>query len=254
MVVDYATKALEARRTVLRMIHKANTSHIASNFSVIDIATVLYENLKEGDEVVWSPGWKAATIYYFLAQQGKIPKGDLEKFPNEPYLGLAETTVNGVICNGGSVGHGLPIACGIALAKKRGNKPGIVYCILSDGELNEGTVWESAMFAAHHELDNLVAIVDANKFQAMGKTEDVIDMEPYEMCFEGFGWEASRIDGHSHTEIENALLEKLELDNPLVVICDTIKGKGVSFMENHLTFHYKHVDAETYERAMKELV
>lgn len=249
-----AEKAKEARRKVLSMIHKAGTSHIASNFSVIDIATVLYENIKPDDKVVWSKGWAAATIYYFLAQQGTIPAQDLEKFPSAPYLGLAETTVAGVLCNGGAVGHGTPIAAGIALAKKKLGEPGIVYCILSDGELNEGSVWESVMFAAHHQLDNLVFIVDANGWQAMGKTKDVISINEYN-AFEGFGWHAEPINGHDYQEIESAIdINIYRKGRPIAIIARTVKGKGVSFMENHLLYHYKNVDDETYERAMKELV
>lgn len=254
MVADYKTLALNARKKVLEMIHKAGTSHIASNFSVIDIATVLYENLKEGDEVVWSKGWAAATIYYFLAKQGKIPVEDLEKFPNHPYLGLAETTVNGVLCNGGSVGHGSPIATGIALGKKRAGEKGTVYCIMSDGELNEGSVWESVMLASHHQLNNLVFVLDVNKWQAMGITSDVVNLEPIADRFFGFGWTAIRVPGHKFSEIEWAITEDFLSNRPRVIICDTVKGKGVSFMENHLTYHYKHVDEETYKQALAELV
>jgi len=190
-MADYKSLAKEARRKVLGMIYAAQTSHIGSNLSCLDFATVLYENLEEGDEVVWSPTWKAASVYYFLAKTGKIPVEDLEKFSKEidgeiPYLGLAETNIPGVWCNGGSVGHGLPIAAGMALAKKRAGEKGTIYCILSDGELNEGSVWEAAMFAAHHKLDNLVAIVDANQWQAMGRTKDVMGIDPMK-AFGGFG-------------------------------------------------------------------
>lgn len=248
-----AEQAKEARRKILSMIHKAGTSHIASNFSVIDIATVLYENLKPHDEVVWSKGWAAATIYYFLAQQGKIPAEDLEKFPNAPYLGLAETTVPGVLCNGGAVGHGTPIAVGIALGKKRAGEPGTVYCIMSDGELNEGVVWESAMMAAHHKLDNLVLVVDVNKWQAMGRTSDVCDLEPIEDRLKGFGLDYFRGDGHSYEFLERVFGGAV-ISDPTAIICDTTKGKGVSFMEDHLLYHYKNVTDDDYEKAMAELV
>lgn len=249
----YKQKALAARKKVLSMIHKAGTSHIASNFSVIDIATVLYDNLREGDEVVWSKGWAAATIYYFLAQQGKIPPEDLDRFPNEPYLGLAETTVKGVLCNGGAVGHGAPIAVGIALGKKRAGVGGTVYCIMSDGELNEGSTWEAVMVAAHHRLDNLVFIIDVNKIQALGFTKDIIDLEPIENRFRGFGWDYFRGDGHDYSFLEIAIINSLKT-LPSVIICDTIKGKGVSFMQGLLLYHYKNVDDATFETAMKELV
>lgn len=254
MAKNYKQLALEARRKVLTMIHRAQTSHIASNFSVTDIATVLYENLKEEDEVVWSKGWAAATIYYFLAKQGKIPYADLDKFPNPPYLGLAETTVTGVHVSGGSVGHGLPVAVGMALAKKRAGEKGNVYCIMSDGETNEGTTWESAAFAAHHKLNNLIVIVDHNQFQAMGKTEDILDIN-IGLAFSGFGWNTIGIDGHDFEAIERWLTDK-DADSwvlPRVFVAYTIKGKGVSFMENHLTFHYKHVSDEDYKKAMAEL-
>jgi transketolase len=253
---DYKAMALEARRKVLTMIHKAGTSHIASNFSVIDIATVLYDRLSKDDAVVWSKGWAAASIYYFLAQRGEIPQEDLEKFPRAPYLGLAETTVPGVLCNGGAVGHGTPIAVGIALAKRRAGQLGRVYCVMSDGELNEGTVWESLMMAMHHKLDNLCFIIDANGWQAMGPTKEICNVR-WDNAFKGFGAHVGVFDGHSYPSLE--MLEpffagKKGKGRPHVAICNTIKGKGVSFMENHLLYHYKNVDEETYQKAMAELV
>ena len=249
--MDYGALARQVRLRVLEMVHKAGTSHIASNFSCIDFATVLYENLQEGDEVVWSKGWAAATIYYFLAKQGKIPYEDLEKFPNARYLGLAETGVPGVLVNGGSVGHGLPIAVGIALGKRKSGERGKVYCIVSDGELNEGSVWEAVAMAAHHNLDNLVVLVDANGWQAMGRTEDICNIRAVDV-FRGFGWNARKTDGHDYNRIDHALKEPST--KPRAVIFNTVKGKGVSFMENALTFHYKNVDAETFEKAKAELV
>ncbi len=249
-------KARLARLRVLDMIHKGQTSHIASNFSVIDIATVLYSKLQPYDEVVWSKGWAAASIYYFLAQQGKIPLSDLDKFAQEvdgkiQYLGLAETSIPGVWVNGGSVGQGLPVAVGMALAKKRGGDGGKIYCILSDGELNEGTVWESFLIAAHHRLDNLVVIVDRNGWQAMGKTEEVCNIHDLQAALRALGWAAIEVDGHDHEELDYWI--GLDMQQPYCIIADTIKGKGVSFMEDHLIYHYKHVTDEDYERAKAEL-
>lgn len=249
-MADYATLAREARKDILTLVHKAQTSHIASNFSIIDIATVLYENLKPEDRVVWSKGWVAASIYYFNAKYGRGPKEALENFPNEPYFGLAETTVPGVEVNGGSVGHGLSVAVGMALGKKRAGEPGTVYCIMSDGELNEGSVWEAAMMAGHHKLDNLVAIVDKNGWQAMGKTSDIANFRP-DSVFYGFGWFPDMGNGHNFHEIKWGLTETV--GKPKVFIAETVKGKGVSFMENHLLYHYKHVTDEDYEKAMQEL-
>lgn len=251
---NYKQLATEARRKVLQMVYKAGTSHIASNFSVIDLATVLYENLKEGDEVVWSKGWAAASIYYFLAKQGKIPVEDLEKFPNSPYFGLAETSVPGVHVSGGSMGHGLPVAVGMALAKKRAGDKGKIYCIMSDGELNEGTTWESVMVAAHHKLNNLIVIIDKNEWQAMGKTEEVLNINVPDI-FDSFGFQVFSGDGHSHEDIEATLIEidEFPIIKPTVLIANTVKGKGVSFMEDHLLYHYRHVSDEDREKALIEL-
>lgn len=238
------------------MIHKAGTSHIASNFSVIDIATVLYENLKEGDEVVWSKGWVAASIYYFLAKQGNIPQEDLEKFPHAPYFGLAEVGVNGVHVSGGSMGHGLPVAVGMALAKKLANEPGNIYCIMSDGELNEGTTWESAMLASHHNLSNLIVFVDKNNWQAMGRTSDIIHLKRLAQIWHGFDWEFYELDGHDTGQIEKSLLHiqaGVLSKKPVMIMCNTVKGKGVSFFEDHLLYHYKHVDDVDYQKALLEL-
>ena len=256
--MNYKELATKARRKILQMVHEAGTSHIASNFSVVDIATVLYENLKPGDEVCWSKGWAAATIYYFLAKQGKIPVEDLDKFGKEidgkiPYLGLAETSTPGVHVNSGSMGHGLPVAVGMALAKKRAGDPGIIYCIMSDGEMNEGTTWESAMLAAHHQLDNLIVIIDKNKWQAMGKTEDVINLDPLEARWEGFEWEVMAGSGHDYVTIDAFITSNSYHGRPTAIIFNTIKGAGVSFFENHLLYHYKHVETEEFERALKEL-
>lgn len=250
---SYKEAARDARLAVLKMVHRAGTSHIASNFSVIDIATVLYANVKSEDRIVWSCGWKAATIFYFLAQQGTIPAEALEKFPHEPYLGLAEPSVPGVHVAGGSMGHGLPVAVGMALAKKKAGEPGVVYCVMSDGEMNEGTTWESAAVAAHHKLDNLIVLVDWNAWQAMGKTKDVLDID-IESAFGGFGWLTMLSDGHDHDDIEASITwAQGRWGKPVALICDTIKGKGVSFMEDHLLFHYKHVTDEEYANAVAEL-
>lgn len=253
--MDYAGLAKEARRDILTLIFKAQTSHIASNFSVVDIAAVLHENLGKSDRVVWSKGWAAATIYYFLWRQGKITREQLESFPKSPFTGFADPSVPGVEVSGGAMGHGLPVAAGIALGSKRANEKSLVYCIMSDGEMNEGTTWEASALAAHHQLDNLIVFVDANKWQAMGKTADVLDMEPLEKKWESFGWKWMRVDGHNYQELESVWKSKDagSEQKPRVIICDTIKGKGVSFFEDHLLYHYKYVEKEEYERAMAEL-
>lgn len=252
---DYKELARQTRKEVLSLIYKAQTSHIASNFSVIDMATVLYENLKLEDRVVWSKGWAAATIYYFLYKQGKISYEQLQTFPAHPYLGLAEPGVNGVEVSGGAMGHGLPVAVGMALGKRRAKESGTVYCIMSDGELNEGTTWEAAALAAQLKLDNLVVLIDVNKWQAMGKTKDVVNFEPIGDKFTSFRFIVDRGNGHDYTFLDSVLdIQVLGTEMPRVIICDTIKGKGVSFMENHLLYHYKQISDEEYRKAMEELV
>lgn len=249
---NYKELARVARLKVLEMVHKAQTSHIASNFSILDVATVLYENLKPEDEVVWSKGWAAASIYYFLHKQGKITDEELATFPNPPFYGLAETNVPGVHVSGGSMGHGLPVAVGMALARKRAGQPGRIYCIMSDGELNEGTTWESAMIASQHDLDNLCVIVDKNGWQAMGKTSDVLDMGDLALKWAAFGFDRQTVNGHEYIGIEVALLARSP-GRPKVVIAETIKGKGISFMEDNLFWHYGKITKEDYEKAVKEL-
>jgi len=249
---EYAKVAKEVRRKALTMIHKAGTAHTASNFSVTDLAVVIYENLKPEDRVVWSKGWAAATTYVLMARRGDFPEKDLDIFPNKPFINLVEYGVPGVETTGGSMGHGLPVALGIALGQKMAGVAGHIYCIMSDGELNEGTSWEGALVGGHHALENLTVFIDRNTWQAMGKTEDVLKLEPLADKWKAFGWTPYRVDGHDHAAIEKALLASHE-GKPKVIICDTVKGKGVSFMEHSLVFHYKVVDKETYNKAMAEL-
>ena len=151
------------------------------------------------------------------------------------------------------MGHGLPVALGIALGQKMAGTKGAVYCIMSDGEMNEGTTWESAMVAAHHNLDSLTVLIDRNTWQAMGRTEDVLRLEPIEEKWKAFGWDVLRVNGHDYEALEKALLIPTSV-KPKVIVCDTIKGKGVSFMEDSLVFHYKVIDKDTYDKAMDELI
>lgn len=248
---EYPRIAREVRKDVLSLIHKGQTSHIASCFSLVDIAVVLYENLKPQDQVIFSKGWASALYYVMEIRKGRLNREEVfNTFPNEPYGALLEPPHTQVPT--GSVAHGLNVAAGIAYGKKLANEPGTVYVILSDGELNEGSTWEAVMFIAHHKLDNVVALIDVNHVQAMGHTKDIIDLEPIENRWSGFGWGYLRGDGHDY-EFLHKIFNESVLKGPSVVICDTKKGKGVSFMEGLLLYHYKHVDLETYEKALKEL-
>lgn len=260
--MNYKKIASEARKSVLHLIHQAQSSHIGSNFSCIDILTVLYnianidKDLKEDrDRIVISKGWVAASIYYFLAKKGIIPREDLETYCKEgsKYIGLIEPNVRGVEAAGGSMGFGFPFGVGFALAKKLKNEKGKVFVLMSDGEMQIGTTWESAMIATHHKLDNLFVIVDANGLQAMGNVEKILNIEPLKDKWESFGWEVREIDGHNFEEIEKSLTSSSYKEKPVVIIAKTIKGKGVSFMEGANLYHYKMLSDDEYQKALEEL-
>lgn len=245
----YEQTAKEARIKVLELIHKAQTSHIGSNFSCIDILTVLFDKIDlDKDVFVLSAGWKAASLYYFLWKKGRITEEQLNSYCMEgsDFIGLAEPIIPEIKIAGGSMGLGLPGAVGIAMAKKLKGEGGKVYVLMSDGELNIGTTWESALIASHHKLDNLVVVVDMNGWQAMGATKDVLDS-----YFPARDWDYDMVDGHDHGVIENRLSKKHE--RPLVIFAHTTKGKGVSFMQNDNLWHYWHIDDDTYQKAIAEL-
>jgi len=260
---NYKKIAAEARKVVLRLIYQAQTSHIGSNFSAIDILAVLYnianidKDLKEDrDRIVVSKGWVAASVYYFLAEKGIIPKEDLETYCKEgsKYIGLVEPYVRGIEAAGGSMGFGLPFGVGFALAKKIKKEKGKVFILMSDGEMQIGTTWESALIAAHHKLDNLFVIVDFNKLQAMGYVKEILNIEPLKDKWKAFGWDVREIDGHNFEEIEKTLIGPALGDGkPRVIIARTIKGKGVSFLEGNNIYHYKAPSDEEYQAALKEL-
>ena len=262
-ITNYKKIALEARKTALRLIYQAQVSHIGSNFSCIDILTVLYsianvdKDLKEDrDRIVISKGWVAAAIYALLAEKGIIPKEDLETYckGGSKYIGLVEPYVRGIEAAGGSMGFGLPFGVGFALAKKLKNEKGHVFILMSDGEMDIGTTWESALIATHHGLDNLVVVVDFNGLQAMGKVKEILNVEPLKDKWMAFGWEVLEIDGHNFKEIERALISPPpHREKPIVIIAKTIKGKGVSFMEGENLWHYKAPSQEEYQKALKEL-
>jgi len=262
-IAKYKKIALDARKTVLRLIYEAQTSHIGSNFSSLDVLTVLYEianidkDLKgDRDRIVVSKGWVAASIYYFLSKKGIIAKEDLETYCKEgsKYIGLAEPTVRGIEAAGGSMGFGLPFGVGFALAKKIKREKGKIFILMSDGEMQTGTTWESALLGAHHKLDNLVIIVDFNELQGMGKVKEILNIEPLKDKWKAFGWEVREIDGHNFEEIEKALINSsLEKGKPMVIIAKTVKGKGVSFMEGNNLYHYKAPSDNEYQKALKEL-
>ena len=257
---DLAKIAKDCRRTVLKMIHEAGTSHIGSNFSCTEILTALYETMKvdrklsyNRDKFILSAGWKAATLYYFLARKGIIPKKALATYckPKSDYIGLAEPKVRGVEFAGGSMGMGLSAVVGFALANKLTNNPGRIFVLESDGGMNCGTTWEALLLAGHHKLNNLTLIVDANEFQAMGRTSDILDTSPLDKKLESFGWEVHNINGHSFRQLLRKLGRKSK--KPKCLIAHTVKGKGVKRFEGDNLWHYWHIDKQTYAEARKDL-
>lgn len=224
--------------------------------------TILRLNPKEPqwldrDRFVLSKGHGCAALYAVLAECGFFPMAWLDTYYQDgsPLAGhVTHKDVPGVEVSTGSLGHGLPIATGMALAAKRDGKSYRVFCLLSDGELNEGSTWEPILFAPHHKLDNLVAIVDYNKIQSLGRVKEVIDLDPLADKWRAFGWAVREIDGHDLAAIERALTElPYEPERPSCIVAHTVKGKGVSFMEDQLLWHYKAPLGEEFTIALAEL-
>ena len=265
--VDLQNKATQVRITALNMVNRAQSGHIGGSFSVADILTVLYHKVMnvdpkrpkwEGrDRLVMSKGHCTPALYAVLAQVGFFPEEDLKDFrETTSYLsGHAEMNVPGVDMSTGSLGQGLSAAVGMALAGKLDRADYFVYSIHGDGELQEGMIWEAAMTAAKYQLDNLIAIIDDNKLQLDGTVEEIMpSMYPVEDKFEAFGWHVITCDGHDLDALYSALQEAREVKGkPIVIIAQTVKGKGVSFMENNVSWHGNVPSAEEYEKALAEL-
>ena len=249
--------AKDARLKVLQLIFKAQTSHIGSNFSVIDILAVLFNKVDMvKDEVVLSAGWKAAAWYYFLWRKGVITEEELNSFCMEgsQFIGLVEPMERwGLRIAGGSMGLGFPASVGMAMAKKMKGEEGTVYCLMSDGEQAIGTTHESALIAAHHNLHNLVVIVDNNGLQAMGPVSQVLCLQQLEQIWWSWGWDWVITDGHDFHQIQESLERNTPHIKPTVIIANTTKGKGVSFMANENLWHYAQIKDDDYEKARAEL-
>ncbi len=250
--------AKKIRRKIIELLYKHKACHLGSCMSCVEILTVLYfKIMKPEDKFILSKGHAAAVLYTVLSEKGIIDWDELyEKYyeKGHEFWGLVHHTVPGVEFSTGSLGHGLPVACGMALAIKRDESKGKIYCLMSDGEMDSGTTWEGALFAAHHKLDNLVVIVDRNWWQAFGKTEEVLKLEPLKEKWEAFGWAVSEVDGHKFEGLLEAF-EKVSFikEKPHIIICRTVKGKGISFAENKMEWHYFNLSQELYERAKKDL-
>jgi transketolase len=257
--------ARAVRAHVLRMTSGGRSSHVGSALSCADILTVLYDRVlridpadpdwAERDRFVMSKGHAGAALYAVLAQRGFFATEMLDQhYRNGSFLSghVSHVGVPGVELSTGSLGHGLPVAAGLAWWSRRAGATWRVFVLLGDGECDEGSVWEAAMFGHHHELANLVAIVDYNKLQAIGPTEQTLRLEPFADKWRAFGWDTVEVDGHDHEQLAEALSTRAA-DRPRCVLAHTIKGKGVSFMENEVVWHYQHPSESELRSALDEV-
>ena len=268
--VDIAGLAELARRLrvqVIKMTGRAGSSHVGTSFSMAEILAVLYGGIlrispgavdhPDRDRLVLSKGHGCAGLYAVLAEKGFFPREWLDTFYLDGGRLAGHATcdgIPGIEVSTGSLGHGLSIACGMALAAQRDSKPQRVFALLSDGECDEGSTWEAVLFAPHHRLDNLVAIVDYNKIQSLGHVRDVLDLEPLAEKWAAFGWSTREVDGHDIGKVHAALSEvPFTAGKPSCLIAHTVKGKGVSFMEDQLLWHYRAPQGDEYRRALQEL-
>lgn len=263
-IVELESVAKSVRRDIIDMIHEAKSGHPGGSLSCTDILVTLFHeimnlNLDEKgqriDKFVLSKGHAAPAYYAVLASKGFIPHEDLKTLRKiDSYLeGHPSNKINGIDASSGSLGQGLSIANGMALAKKIDNIDGKVYCVLGDGEIEEGQVWEACMTANKYKLNNLVAFLDYNGLQIDGNIKDVKSVDNLKGKFESFGWNVQEIDGHDIQEIINAVDKTNESGKPNMIIAHTVKGKGVSYMENMVGWHGKAPNDEEYEKAIAEL-
>jgi transketolase len=264
---NYQKTSQELRKDVLDMLYNTRSPHIGCCFSLLDILTVLYSkillvdpkkpNNPGRDRFLLSKGHAVPALYAILAKKGFIDEKTLATFAKTGGILEQHPTRNidyGIEITSGSLGHGLSLGAGMALAGKVDKKKYRVFVLTGDGELDEGSNWEAIMFAAHKKLDNLVAIVDRNRLQILGKTSEIMGLEPLAAKWRSFGWAVKEVDGHNHEELEKVFKEiPFAKDKPSVVIANTVKGKGVSFMENELRWHDKCPDENEYGKALEEL-
>lgn len=253
------------RRNILKMVHNAKSGHIGGSLSSVELLVTLFEIMKKDsknhknenrDRFVLSKGHASPVYYAVLAEYGFIPIDELMTFrkfgsrlqghPSNLYLDCVEVPT-------GSLGQGLSMACGIALSLKLDNNPAKVYCLLGDGELQEGSCWEAFMNADTHKLNNVIAIIDRNRLQIDGNTEDIKALDNLKDKIASFNWNVIEIDGHNTTQIISAYLKAKNSEKPTAIIANTVKGKGVSFMENNPAWHGKAPNDEELRLALKEL-
>ncbi len=265
-VLELKRKSLQIRKELLTMIHGAKGGHTGGSLSNADILTALYyevmkhdphhPKLPDRDRFVASKGHCVESLWCILADLGYFSQEELATFSQfgTRLIGHPNNKVPGIEMNTGALGHGLAVSVGMALAAKRDGKSYRVFCLMGDGEQAEGSVWEAAMAGAHYKLDNLVGIIDRNRLQISGSTEDVMALEPLDRKWEAFGWHVVTVDGHDYDELLKALRGFPEADGkPTLVLANTIKGKGVSFAENKPEWHHHVPSDDQLKQAHEEL-
>ena len=268
-VSDPRVLAWLIRRHGLEMTHISRGSHIGAIFSVAEIMAVLYSGvlhvdpaqpkMPERDRLILSKGHAGASVYAALAERGFFPVEELAThYANGSNLSghVSHKGVPGVEFSTGSLGHGLSVAAGMALGAKKDRADWRVFCVLGDGECDEGSVWEAALQAHQYQLDNLIAVVDHNRMQSLDFCENTLALEPFGDKWRAFGWNVIGVDGHDTAALQAAFAQAKEnrgTGRPTVILARTVKGKGVSFMENDILWHYRTPQGEEYEAALKEL-
>jgi transketolase len=265
--LDTLTLAKRIRRHALNMTSSGGSSHVGSVFSMADILAVLYGGVLHvdpqnpthpgRDRFLLSKGHAGAGVYAALAERGFFP---LERLKDHYQDGsklsghVSHKDMPGVEFSTGSLGHALSVGCGMAYAAKLDDKRHRVFVLLSDGECDEGSNWEAILFAAHHQLDNIVAIVDYNKIQSLDTVANTLALEPFADKWVSFGWAVAEVNGHDHSELGTVLREvPLKTHRPTCVIAHTTKGSGVSFMEHSVLWHYRTARGQEFEAALREL-
>jgi len=267
LISNLEKKALRIRQLIIEMVYRAGSGHPGGSLSAVEIVTALYFHImrirpkephwEDRDRFILSKGHACPVLYAALAERGFFNIKELYTLRRinsilQGHPDMKKTP--GVDMTSGSLGHGLSVGVGMALAAKLDNKDYHVYVLLGDGELQEGLIWEAAMSAAHYKLDNLTAIVDYNGLQVDGKVSDIMEIAPVAEKWKSFGWKVLKIDGHNFYQILESIEEAKSSRNvPVVIIAHTVKGKGVSFMENVVDWHGKAPTKEEYKLAMREL-
>ena len=266
-ILGLKQKARDLRKQIIEIVYKAQSGHPGGSLSEIDMLVALYNyklkidpknpKLDSRDRFILSKGHASPGLYVILADKGFFPKEELNGFRkiNRMLQGHPELTTPGIEFAGGSLGQGMSFAVGVALALRLDKKDSKVYVMIGDGESQEGVVWEASMAAAFHKLDNMIAILDKNQVQETGKTKDIMDIGDVSAKWKAFGWNVIEINGHDMDEIVKALdrASSMKNEKPTMIISNTIKGKGVSFMELNYKFHGKSPNDEEYKKAIDEI-